>query len=73
VGHHEEDRAFLHALATPITIVKMLTQTHLEELGGSITAQPVARQIERMKNVIEQITIIENLHADHKARITERG
>jgi hypothetical protein len=46
---HDEDRTFLHNLATPITVSKMLIKAHLSELDGSREATPIETQILRLK------------------------
>ncbi len=68
----EEDRKFLHDLATPLTVVKTLVKRQVTELEGPASGVDPAKQLDRLKKVLEAIKQMEELHASHKERITFR-
>ena len=72
MGFHEEDRKFLHDIATPLTIIKMLSKSILNEVEGEKEISSPEKQLARIHRVIDQVTLIENLHADQLVRISAR-
>jgi hypothetical protein len=72
MGFQEEDRKFLHDIATPLTIMKMLSKGILSEIEGEKEPSSPEKQLARIQRVIDQIIVIENLHADQRARISAR-
>lgn len=68
-----EDRKFLHDLASPLSILKILIGklSRSEEEQGALKFNE--RQKKMLDNMSKAITTLENLHSDHRAKIHERS
>lgn len=67
------DRKFLHDLASPITIAKMMVNKSIQELSKHENAAAFGKQIERLNKSLEAIEVAEKLHADFRIVIAERS
>lgn len=69
---YEEDRKFLHDMASPITIMRL----SLTRLQGLIKDNPAistsSKELEYIQRTLSALQGIEDLHADFKSKISER-
>ncbi|MEN9722963.1 MAG: hypothetical protein RJB38_949 [Pseudomonadota bacterium] len=69
--HKNPHRRFLHDLATPMAVMKILSKKLLSELEASGSGADFSKQIERARKICEQVDKMEALHADQKAFLSE--
>lgn len=72
MSYNQEDRKFLHDLATPLTVLRMVVTTLTKELSGEKPSRGTAGHVELLKKAIGALEKAEALHADQKSKIHER-
>lgn len=68
----QEDRKFLHDLATPLTILKFRLKKLLMIVDSKDEAVNLEAQKESLNQMLRAVDTIEALHAEHKIRIHNR-
>ncbi len=66
-----KERKFLHDIATPITVMKGSVNRVLKSFRENKTDAEKELCIDRLERAMKAIENLENLHADHKALISE--
>jgi len=67
------ERTFLHELATPLAVIRVLTKRQIAELKNPATAQDREKQLERLQKILLALEKIEILHANHKDQISKKA
>jgi hypothetical protein len=68
----EQDRKFLHDLATPVTIARQMIIRVRNELKEKSDGPARQKLIARLESALKQLDDIVTIHAAHKALLSER-
>lgn len=66
---NQEDRTFLHEIATPLTVIKLHSKRMLQYWESKKDHPDSGSQIKALGQMISAIQKIEDLHADQKSKI----
>lgn len=70
--HISDERKFLHALSSPMIVIRAMTNKVMSELKAEIPNLSKAGLIARLDKVMDAVKSMEDMHAEHKALIHDR-
>ena len=69
-NNNEEDRKFLHDIATPMSVVDLMVRRLLKDLKEETPKLTKEKSIEILSHCVEYLDKMKDLHAGQKARIS---
>ncbi len=72
MSRNQQDRKFLHDLATPLFVVRNMIKRTIDEITGKKPNQGPEKQMERLEAALKAVEKMEALHAEQKSAIHSR-
>lgn len=66
----KSETKFLHDIATPISIIGILTRKLVKEHQGEASSSDQGKQMERLAKILKAVESLEALHANRKSEVT---